>query len=142
MDPLSVTASIIGILAAGAKVVEVLGPIPAALSGAQSRFNAISTEVSTCMTILSALQDLLTNIGSISSQRRDLIQLDYLITVFTNGVLLFSELESLVVRVDPGNGSVTRKFKSLYHEKDLDFLLTRVQWFKSSMSLLLNILQW
>jgi hypothetical protein len=143
MDPLSVTASIIGILAAAAKVIEIIGPIPSTLRGAPAKQRAVSNEVKSCMNILSALQNLLLNIDSLPGQRRELIHLDHIITTFTDGVLLFSELESLVGRLsNVVANSSSRRIWWIFHDRDFDEPLHRLQWFKGSMTLLLNILQW
>jgi hypothetical protein len=137
MDPLSVAASIVGILAVAAKVVEVLSPALTVLKDIPSNAKAITSETKNLITILSALQKLLDDLDSIPQKRRQLIQLDQLVASFTDGVLLFSELENLVNKVDLTNN----KLWSKVHDLDFHFLLVRIQYFKSSVSLMLEILQ-
>ena len=142
MDPLSVTASIVGIIAAAGKVVEILGPIVSSVKGAQSSAKLVWAEVESCVVILSALQRLFDKLDSVPEKRKQLVQLDHLVATFDYGVFLFEDLERLVVRFDSAPETIKSRVKWGYHEKDFAALLSRLQYFKSSMTLMLNILQW
>lgn len=141
MDPLSVAASIIGILAAAAKVVEILSPVPAIIKGSQTTQQAVREEVKSCMTVLSCLQELFDGRRTLKTRKYP-VQLDHLIATFTDGVLLFSQLETLALQfVGTGDFMISR-IKWEFKAKEFSQVLGRLQSFKSSMTLLLNILQW
>ncbi|KAF2180666.1 hypothetical protein K469DRAFT_458159, partial [Zopfia rhizophila CBS 207.26] len=142
MEPLSVTASIVGILAAAAKVVEILGPAISRLKEAQPSAKAICSEINNSITILSALQKLFDNPDVVPQTRKDLIQLDQLIATFTDGVLLYSELEALVLQLGTATDTWRSRIQWARKEKDFASLLLKMQYFKSSITAILNILQY
>jgi hypothetical protein len=141
MDPLSVAASIVGILAAAGKVVEILGPVISILKEAQPSTRAICSEINNSIIILSALQKLFDDPDLIPRKRKDLIQLDQLIATFTDGVLLYSELEAHALQLGTATDTLRSRIQWARKEKDFASLLSRMQYFKSSISAILNILQ-
>ena len=141
MDPLSVTASIVGILAAAGKVVEILGPVISILKEAQPSTRAICSEINNSIIILSALQKLFDDPDLIPRKRKDLIQLDQLIAAFTDGVFLYSELEALALQLGTATDTLRSRIQWARKEKDFASLLSRMQYFKSSITAILNILQ-
>jgi len=140
MDPLSVAASIVGIQGAAGKVIEILGPVVSALKDAKSPAT-IYSEVNNSRIILSALQTFLNNLNTASRKRTALIQIDQLVAVLTDGVILFSELEALVLPLGTSEHFRSR-IQWARRERTFASLLSRLQGFKSSISLMLNILQW
>jgi hypothetical protein len=142
MDPLSVAASIIGILAAAVKVAEILGPLVSTLKDTAKCAARIYAEVNSTRIILSALQALFEDLNSAPRRRRGLIQVSQLIATLTDGVLLFGELEPLVLQL----GTTTEKWTTRIQwalKKDLmNSFIARVQLFKGSIGVMLNILQW
>jgi cell division control protein 24 len=146
MDPLSVSASIAGLLSAAGTISKVLGPYIAAAQDVPKIAAQVSAEVHEATIILSALDKLAQNMASVSVQRAALVSIDQVVAVLTDGVLVFSDLEASVGRLPPGTSSVTRMdiwSRLQWARKELEFiaLLSRLQGFKSSTSLILNILQ-
>lgn len=105
MDPLSVTASIVGLLAAAGKVGETLTPVVSNFKDAPRAIDSVAAEVQDFRTILSSLQQFLLNLGSASPRRVALIQLDQVIVTLTDSVLTFSELEAVVLPLQAPPGS-------------------------------------
>src|SRR2546423_7396138 len=141
MDPLSAAASIVGILAAAGKVIEILGPVVAALKDASKSATTTYSEVNNSRIILSALQTLLNNLNTASRKRTALIPIDQLVAVLTDGVILFSELEALVLPLGTSSGHVRSRIQWARREGTFASLISRLQSFKSSITLMLNILQ-
>lgn len=137
-DPLSIASAIVGILAAAGKIIEVLGPYVSAAKDVPEIATMVHSEVVNSRIMLSALKSLLSNLSSASRTRKLLISIDDLIAVVTNGVLLFSALEGSVASNDD--------WKSRLHwarkEGHFSAILAKLQAFKSTTVLLLNILQW
>lgn len=145
MDPLSVTASIVGILGAAGKVAEVLGSVVTNIKDAPRVFTTITTEVNSLRIVLSSLQQFLVNLTSASPHRVALIQLDQLIVTLTDSVLTFSELETLITPLDvpPGCQFLLKdRLKWLMKESAILGISEKLQKHMSSLSLMLNILQW
>jgi cell division control protein 24 len=149
MDPLSIAASVTGLLTAAGAVAKILKPYVSAAWETHSHNNIaaqVHSEIQSASIILSALQKLTTNIGSVPTRYASLIQVDQVIAVLTDGVLLFSELEGSLVSLpsfDPTSPWLPRRSRQQWARKESTFtaLLTRLQGFKSSISLMLTILQ-
>lgn len=147
MDPLSVSASIAGLLSAAGTIAKVLGPYIAAAQDTPKIAAHVSAEVHDATMILSALNRLAQNMASVSVQRAALVSVDQVVAVLTNGVLVFSDLEASVARLRLGASSGTRmgiwsRLQWARKEPEFTALLSRLQSFKASISSLLSILQW
>lgn len=146
MDPLSVSASIAGLLSAAGTISKVLGPYIAAAQDVPKIAAQVSAEVHEATIVLSALDKLARNMTSVSVQRAALVSIDQVVAVLTNGVLVFSDLEASVGRLPLGESSFMRmgiwsRLQWARKEAEFTVLLSRLQGFKSSASLILNILQ-
>ncbi|KAK4458971.1 hypothetical protein QBC42DRAFT_275473 [Cladorrhinum samala] len=146
MDPLSVASSIAGLVSAAGMVNKALGPYIAAVRDTPKIAFQVYSETQSATIILSALQNLTTNLSTINRQRAALIQLDQIVAVLTDGVLIFSDLEACVEDLPPAEPSITPlalRYRLGWARKEsaLSTLLGRLEAFKSSMSLMLNILQ-
>jgi hypothetical protein len=140
MMALETAASIIGILAAAGKIAETLGPIVSAFPDVTKHTASVLSEVNNSRIILAALQRYLDDLSMSPRLRRELIQVEQLVATLTDGVLLFSELEELVFRLT-GATTVNRMRWAMNDDKFAG-LITRMQCFKSSITVMLNILQW
>jgi hypothetical protein len=146
MDPLTIPTSILGLLKATAQVAQYLAPYVAAVRDTPKIVTQVHSEVSHSRTILLALEALTKNLASIPVRRAALIQVDELIAVFTDGVLLFSELEASLPSqppTEPTSPRIPFQTRLQWARKESTFaaLLTRLQGFKGSISLMLTILQ-
>jgi cell division control protein 24 len=146
MDPLTITTSILGLLQATAQVAHYLSPYVSAARDTPKIVTQVNSEVVYSRTILLALESLTKNLASIPARRAALIQIDHLIAVFTDGVLLFSELEASLPSLpstEPVSPRLPLQLRLQWARKESTFegLLTRLQGFKASISLMLTILQ-
>ncbi|KAF9872787.1 modin [Colletotrichum karsti] len=141
-DPLSVAASIVGILAAAGKVIEIMGPYMSAVRDTPKIAVSVHSEVVNSRIVLSALHGLLDNLSTTSINRKLLVSIDDLVAVFTNGVFIFSELESSVSPMNLGaSDRIMARMQWARKEGKLSAILERLHTFKETMMLLLNILQ-
>ncbi|KAF2832706.1 hypothetical protein CC86DRAFT_401453 [Ophiobolus disseminans] len=144
MDPLSVTASIVGILAAAAKIGESLHGTISTAKDAPQVLTALDCEVREFQAALSSLQVLLLDLSSASPHRTALVQVDHLIATLTECVLTFSELETTIVPFASLRGPkvpLRTRLKWTRAESDCLKILERLQRHKSTISLMLNIFQ-
>jgi len=142
MDPLSVTASIVGLLLAAGQVTSAIITIKSILSEAPRTDHLLNqvTQVETC---LSAIQMLLFSMNSASEQRMALIKVEHLVTTLTQAVLTFSELEALVKKIVTGpRTSVMLYLNWTRKQNKLASIMLRLESHKSSLSLMLSIAQW
>ncbi|RTE70512.1 hypothetical protein BHE90_015085 [Fusarium euwallaceae] len=145
-DPLSIAASIAGLLSTTGQIAKFLGPYVSAAKETPQITAHVYSEVQSTQVILAGLQGLTQNLGAVQARHAALIAVHQVVTILTDGVLLFSELEAVVRSLPPREGSDQRlplRTRLLWARKESTFtpLLTRVQSFKSSMTLILMILQ-
>ncbi|KAI0427155.1 Rho GTPase activation protein [Xylaria sp. FL1042] len=112
-DPLSVSASILGLITAGAKISQVLAQVVRKARRARGEFRNVQAEVASIQAILSQLQNFLLGTQRASRSRTSLIMVDQVIATLATCVTTFSELDSFA--------------KALKSESDLG-LLDRVRW--------------
>ena len=150
MEPLSVAASIIGILAAAGKVAEIVQPLVSSSAVASQLARQVYNEVSSIRTVLTSLkavlQDLATPLGR-ANARACYVQIDSLVVLFTDGTLLFSELEALLQPFKlPATGTVQLLFREralwVKRKNEIVNSISRMQRFLTALSALLNIFQW
>lgn len=137
-----VAASIIGIIAAAGKVAETLTPVISVLKDVNKHTAIVLSEVNASRTILSQLHRYLQDLDALPESRKDLIPVDSLVTSFTDGWLLFSELEASVCRLELYQGTISKRVMRAWKHNDLGSLLVRLQSFNISISAMLSILNW
>jgi len=110
MDPLSVIASVAGTISAASGIIKVLEPYAAAHKKAPEIASQVHSEALTTKTILVSLQQLINNFiareNTDESSAQDptyaaLLPVDHIIAIFTDGVLLFSEFDSVLQSLPP-----------------------------------------
>ncbi|KAF5708427.1 Rho guanine nucleotide exchange factor scd1 [Fusarium mundagurra] len=129
-DPLSVAASIAGLISITVEAVKFLSPYVSAAKETPQVAAHVYSEVQSTQVILMGLQSLTKNLGSVKIQHAALIGVNQVVAILTDGVLLYSELH--------------KELQSLRAKDGVDKipLRGRLQWsFKSSMTLVLMILQ-
>jgi hypothetical protein len=131
-DPLSVAASITGLLAAAAKVATALYMFAEAPALSQR----VMREVHDIGILLRQLHSLI----NCSKSQQSLIMVEDLLALLTTLILTFSELEKLVDGV--GSHGLVNRGKWALMEPELEKLLLRLQSQKSSLTLMLSVLQW
>ncbi|KAH8716779.1 hypothetical protein GQ44DRAFT_560180, partial [Phaeosphaeriaceae sp. PMI808] len=144
MDPLSVTASIVGILAAAGKIGELLNGTISTAKDAPQVLTTLACEVREVQAVLPSLQILLINLSSAQPHRAAMIQLDQLIVTLTEAALTMSDLEKGIAPfiVPPGSKVPVRvRLRWTRAEGNCTKIVERLQRHKASMSLMLNILQ-
>lgn len=139
MEPLSIIASITGILMASTKVSSLLSQI----QDAPSTISGILAEVGHVRIVFTALKRFTDDSIQMRGSRASLIQLDDFIVILTQTALVFSELETLVAPLSSKGGlSGWRRLNWARQEPTALRLLNRLQRHETSLSLLLQIIQW
>ncbi|KAI9858346.1 MAG: hypothetical protein M1824_004367 [Vezdaea acicularis] len=141
MDPLSVAASIVGLLTAAAKISSVLRALIGDARETVSAMQAMSFEVAEVHTALTQLQSFLLAPDRVPRSRACMIQLQSVVITLTHCVTTFSELEVLVRQfeedVRKGTGLFTQWNSKGTRALEL---LRRLQNHKASLTFLLSII--
>ncbi|KAF5639330.1 Rho guanine nucleotide exchange factor scd1 [Fusarium sp. NRRL 52700] len=144
-DPLSVAASIAGLISITVEAVKFLSPYVSATKETPQVAAHVYSEVQSTQVILMGLQSLTKNLGSVNVQYAALIGVNQVVAVLTDGVLLYSELhkelQSLWTKDGVEKVPLRGRLQWVWKESTFVTLLNRLQSFKSSMTLVLMILQ-
>lgn len=142
MDPLSVTASIVGILCAATKVSSVLNSFVRNTRGASKLAQTVLAEVNGLSAVLSQLQTYLLGAASSSKSRASLILVEQVIVTLAECVTTFSELEDVLetARIETDFRMMDR-VKWAIKESKVSDIQRRLQSNKMSLNLMLRILQ-
>ncbi|XEV00927.1 hypothetical protein FSHL1_006214 [Fusarium sambucinum] len=144
-DPLSVAASIAGLISITVEAAKFLRPYVSAARDTPPVAAHVYSEVQSIEIILSGLQNVTNNLSSVHTRNAALIGVNQVITVLTDGVLLFSDLQEELRLLSPKNESegipIRTRLRWVRKESTFTALLTRLQGFKSSMTLVLMILK-
>ncbi|KAF5604294.1 Rho guanine nucleotide exchange factor scd1 [Fusarium pseudocircinatum] len=144
-DPLSVAASIAGLISITVEAVKFLSPYVSAAKETPQIAAHVYSEVQSTQVILMGLQSLTKDLGSVKIQHAALVGVNQVVAVLTDGVLLYSELhkelQSLWTKDAVGKVPLRGRLQWVWKESTFATLLNRLQSFKSSMTLVLMILQ-
>ncbi|KAK1457737.1 hypothetical protein CMEL01_15720 [Colletotrichum melonis] len=136
-DPLSIAGSVAGLLATAVKVYNTTFDfVSSAVDAPESAMQMFQLIEETKMT-LSSVHKLLHSLDRFPSSRKNMIQLDHLSIVVTHSVLTLSKLESIVCQQD---GLRSRMKWALWHEKKILALLPRLESQKSTLAVMVIIL--
>ncbi len=138
MDPLSIIASVAGVVTAAAGVVNVLTRI----TDTPGSVATLLTEVNHVRIICASLQSFLDRTLRIDPARAALIQLENVVVVLTQTVIVFSQLETIVAPLAARGGPSWRRLSWAWQETAAMRLVDQLQRHKTSLSLILQIIQW
>ena len=143
MDPISASASVIGLLGAAAKVSEVLFKFIRSVKEAPKLAQYVLIEISDVSACLNQLQRYLQGTLSTSTSQEQLLMVEQLVVTLSNCVLVFSELEETVDSLKPVEPMQPwRLAQWLLKEQAISALMARMQQSKLSLSLMLTTLTW
>ncbi|EXL45948.1 hypothetical protein FOCG_11942 [Fusarium oxysporum f. sp. radicis-lycopersici 26381] len=142
MDPLSVSASVVGLLGAGAKITSCLWTFATNARDAPQLARHLVFEVADITAALGSLQAYVRGQAQAPGERGALILLEHVLTTLTGCVTTFSDLQRLMdqLNLSPGMGTID-KMKWARQESYICAIVQRLQNHKSSLTLMLTVLQ-
>ena len=143
MDPLSIAASVVGLLGATVKVTTVLDTFFRDLKDVPNVARRILQEASDIGTCLAQLQAFLIGSRVGSRSRTALIMVEQVVVVLTSCVMIFSELEATLESLgDDTPKQFGKRIAWFRKESKLETLCQRLNSSKTSLNLLLTTLTW
>ncbi|KAG8525604.1 uncharacterized protein KY384_009248 [Bacidia gigantensis] len=134
MDPLSVAASIVGILAAAAKTSSVLTDSIRNTRGAPKLAHNVLEDVNSLRAVLSSLQEYILGTAKLPQAQASLILVEQVVVTLGDCVKLFSELEDLL-----GSSNEDKTFRALerlkwaFNDSKIAELQSRLEKNKTSL---------
>ena len=143
MDPLSVAASVIGVLSAAAKISSLLVTFVHNANAAPESAKSALREVRETDVCLRQLQCFLVGSMAVSNSRTSQVTVEQVLVILTECVSIFSTLEELVdgSRLSTSFGIIDR-LKWVHGEKKITPIISRLRSSKVSLNLILTILTW
>ncbi|KAH0603560.1 uncharacterized protein H6S33_007882 [Morchella sextelata] len=143
MDPLSVSASIVGLATTAAHITTTLCHLTMDLEDSPSLVGHIIAEIALINPAMCNLQMFLVGDRRATKSQESMILVEDLVVILTGCVCTFSELEAEVngLRSGPDLKTLDRS-KWMSRENTIKLLLERLKDHKSSIVLMLGILGW
>ena len=141
MDPLSVIASITGILGAAVKISNAASALISGWKDAPNSLRSIVSEMAALSTCLSQLRPFLSGREVAPKSRMAAISVEQIVIIASSCVLAVSELQKTLDSLEPEKPlSKMVKLRWSSYEKKINMLRSRVQASASSLNLVLTVL--
>ncbi|KAI5776247.1 hypothetical protein EDC01DRAFT_486962 [Geopyxis carbonaria] len=140
-DPLSMAASIAGLITVGTKLITVLCEFCSDWAGAPASASYLLTEMKSMEVLLSNLQNI---VESFPEDRKHLVMVEDLVLILTGSVITYSDLELFVDRAKKSSEveiSPLSRAKWVLKEKEIEKLLQKLQAQKINLILMLGVVQ-
>lgn len=144
MDPLSITAAVVGLLGALTTVSKALKSIVSLISGSPHVLSSLITEINEMYMAVSVLNRLVEDIEESSTRNKSYISLEQLVATLTEAVLTVSAIEAQIKGLT-GFGTSSAlgvHMRTALNLPKMQTLVDRLQRNKSSLNLMFNIVQW
>jgi hypothetical protein len=143
MDPLSVAASVAGLLSLAGSLSGKLSTFVRRVRDAPDELKIILTELNGLKTVLGELQLYILGNTLVHPARRHLILVEQVLTTLTGCVTTCSDLEVELKDIDlDGNDLSIDRAKWALKERSVGIVMQRLNSYKTSLILMLNIVQW
>lgn len=143
MDPLSVAASVAGLVSLAGQLVPALYNLGSAVKEASKDAQAAAAEVAGMSVVLQGLQTYIIGRQRANPQRLRLITVEHITASLTACVLTYSELDEVLKALHADSGLKAWDRAVWFMKRDgIQNLIVRIQNHKSTFSCMLNILQW
>ncbi|KAM6539645.1 hypothetical protein FALCPG4_001425 [Fusarium falciforme] len=139
MEPFSAASSVAGLIIAAGKIYSLLDFI-SSVKNSPTTVSDAKNEVKHAQSALCSLKRYLNNLASLNPTRTAMIQVDDLRVTLSDAMMAFSDFETLLVTLD----SIARVKTVIVwpkYAKEIKEHMAKVQRYKTSLTLMLNILQ-
>ncbi len=143
-DPLSIAASVAGLLSVAVKVGTIITNFISSVNDAPESARAVLTTVEGMRLTLTSVKHLIDGLSKLPKERKEMIHVKHLVVIFRETILSFSDLEAIIVPPAGSQAEATGwdTVKWLWREKDISRAVQRLESHRASLSLMLNVLQW
>ncbi|KAL8822350.1 MAG: hypothetical protein Q9191_006915 [Dirinaria sp. TL-2023a] len=141
MEPLSIGASVVGLLAAAAKVSKTLTTFINRTHKAPKLAENVLIQVCDIRTALTQLQTFINDTTTANPSRKRMLMLDQIVVTMTQCVSVFSDLEAIVNSLNTEDPKlIWARVAWTRQESQITTLLERLQWSKTSLNLMVSTL--
>jgi hypothetical protein len=146
-DPLSISASVVGLITVAGKISAVMAGFVFGIADAPESARAALAAVDTMRLTLASVKQLMTELSQMPRERKEMIHLNHIAIIFREAILSLSELEAIICPTSARIGENMKTWtwdtvKWLLEEKRITAAVQRLDSHRTSLSTILNILQW
>jgi len=142
-DPLSIGSAVVGLVVAAGKITLGLNQFITSVRDAPKSVSAVVAEIFDITAALGHLQAYLIGVGRTEPARRPLLSLENIVVTITGCVTTYSELEAITKKCSGGQPmGLFNRLEWMLRESDINNIIQKLQNHKSSLTLMLTILQW
>lgn len=142
-DPLSIAASVVGIVTAATQVSKILANVIEKARNAPKECNRILSVVSDIQNVLTTLQLYIMGARRAPRSRTSLIMVEQVVATLAACVTTFSELDTFAIALqNDAEMKVLDRLRWSSKDKEIKAVLVRLESHKSSLTLILTILSW
>ena len=144
-DPLSIAASITGLLAVTGQISSILYELVSSAAHASQSVRQAFGSVQEMKLVLESVKQLLDNgLSKVSDQRKRMINITNLVIIFRQSIISLSEMEALVSPAIGLDGRLLKwnLLKWTIEKDEFAQCLRRVESHKASLTAMLSILRW
>jgi Fungal N-terminal domain of STAND proteins len=143
MDPLSVSASVAGLLTAAQQISSLVGNVVASRRNGSKEINDIKSSLRTLRSILLQLQVLLLGQATVDRKRASMILVDEIIATLAACVMTFSDIHGCLKSIESDEQlALLDSVRWVTKREEMAGFLRALEAHKSSLSLVINILTW
>ena len=143
-DPLSIAASVTGLLSVAGQICTNISSFISSVANAPNSARRALTAVEEMRMALTSVQQVIDRLSRLPRNRKEMIHVSHLVITFREAIRSFSELEA-TVKPAAGVDGMSSKWDRLKWVSEEEKILRSVQQLelhKTSLSLMLSILQW
>jgi cell division control protein 24 len=143
MDPLSVSASVAGLLTATQQISKLIRNVVASRRKGCKEINDIKSSLQTLQAILLQLQVLLLGQTAVDRKRASMILVDEIIAILAACVMTYSDIHGCLKSIESDEQlNLLDSIRWAMKTKEMTEFLRALESHKTSLSLIVNILTW
>jgi len=144
-DPLSIAASVVGLVTVAGKISAAMTSFVLGAADVPESARAALAAIDAMRLTLASVRQLMTKLSKMPRERKEMIHVTHLVVLFREAILSLSELEAIICPASASVGDTTWTWdavKWLLQEKRITAAVQRLESHRTSLSVMLNILQW
>ena len=143
-DPLSVAASVAGLLSVAGKICTIISGFISSVADAPDSARAALAAVEEMRRALISIRQLMDRLPGVPRNRKEMIHARHLVITFRESIRTLSELEAILNPTAGAGGKDSKwdRLKWILEEEKILRSVRRLESHKTSLSMMLSILQW
>jgi hypothetical protein len=143
-DPLSIAASVTGLLSVAGKTCTIISGFISSVADVPNSARTALAAVEEMRMVLTSVRQVMDRLSRLPRNRKEMIHVRHLVITFRESIRSFSELEAIVNPAAGADGRSSKwdRLKWILEEEKILHSVQRLELHKTSLSVIISILQW